>query len=560
LNYKVSPNPNFLFDLMMASRLLPERKPELSAKCLGRAKRVMDKHRVTPHADDLLFTFGEPLAGVDGWAQAACGLMRSQREDGSWRFDADRKDTGIFKGYDYHILGPDDAAELGTCARNAYVLLRLARITGDQQSLAAGLRAMKFTERFTVPRAAQVWEVPVHSPDILAAADAVDAYLEAYGLTGDAAHLAQAQRWARAGLPFLYVWNTPDRPWLRYASIPVFGATWMRGSWIGRPVQWNGLRYAYALLKLAPHAASFPWHRVAEGVIRSAMHQQSTDEKDCALWPDAINARDGKKAAWTFAPRLILKGVYRLIGHDEEPATLVVRRGPTPLLVTARARFLNARDENSRVSFDVEFPADEPGQVLLCGLERPREVIVDGKPATELLASDPRGMHVLRFDRDGRHGVRLEGVRSQAVEMQAPTATAIAFNFSRGLQGWRAAHDLDPLQIENGLLATRTTGNDPYLIRNNTRVAGDSVRAITVRMAVTGGGRGQFFWSADGDPGFSEGASVHFAVTADGQMHDYKLAVGDHARWRGRTITAVRLDPTGGPAGAVVRIESIRAE
>lgn len=561
LGYKVAPRAEFCFDLLMASKVLPDLNPELSAKCLGRGTRVAEKAGFPPHTgEDMRFSFGDAMTGIESLAQAASGAMASQREDGSWRFDADRKDEGIFKGYDYNELGPDDAAELGTCARNAYTVLRLARITGDGEALAAGLRALTFMERFTVPRAAQVWEVPVHSPDILAASDAVEAYLEAWWLTGHAAHLAQARRWARAGLPFIYQWNPPDKPWLRRASIAVFGASWMKWSWIGRPVQWNGLRYAHALLKLTPHDASFPWQRVAEGIIRSAMYQQSTDEKDAALWPDSYGAVDGKKSGWIFAPRHILTGVYRLLGHDEEPSTLILRRGAVPLLVTSRARFDKASDSGSWVSFEVEFPSDEPGQVVICGIAKPTEVFVDGKPANEFLRSDERGLHVLRFSRDGRHSVRLGGIRSQPVAMLPRLATAIDFDFSRGAQGWLAAHDLEPLVTRDGALTTRSTGRDPYLIRPSVRVAADTVRAIKVRMAVSGGRHAQFFWATQEKPDFAEQRALHFTVTDDGQMRDYSIPVGNHAQWRGKTITGLRLDPAAGPPGSTIRIERITAE
>ena len=64
-------------------------------------------------------------------------------------------------------------------------------------------------EQFRVPRAAQVWEVPVHTPDILAAADAVDAYVEAYRFSRDPRWLRDAVTWARRGLPFVYFWDDP---------------------------------------------------------------------------------------------------------------------------------------------------------------------------------------------------------------------------------------------------------------------------------------------------------------------------------------------------------------
>jgi len=51
-------------------------------------------------------------------------------------------------------------------------------MTGERKALEAGLKALKAMKKFNVPRAAQVWEIPVHTPDILAASDAIDANIE----------------------------------------------------------------------------------------------------------------------------------------------------------------------------------------------------------------------------------------------------------------------------------------------------------------------------------------------------------------------------------------------
>ncbi len=45
------------------------------------------------------------------------------------------------------------------------MLLDYARLTGDPRALAAGLRTLDYMKRFCVPRGAQVWEVPLHTPD-----------------------------------------------------------------------------------------------------------------------------------------------------------------------------------------------------------------------------------------------------------------------------------------------------------------------------------------------------------------------------------------------------------
>src|SRR5262249_27524339 len=140
---------------------------------------------------------------------------------------------------------------LGICAPRAMTLLRYARITDETNALAAGERALAFMERFRVPRGAQTWECPMYEPDILAAAYAVRAYHDAYLVTGDARWLHDAVSWAESGLPFVYLWSLPDKPMMLGATIPVFGSTHYTHSWLGMPVQWCGLVYAYHVQHLA---------------------------------------------------------------------------------------------------------------------------------------------------------------------------------------------------------------------------------------------------------------------------------------------------------------------
>jgi len=92
-----------------------------------------------------------------------------------------------------------------------------------------------------VPRGAQTWEVPLHTPDILASAHLVRCYLYAYQLTGDADLLEQARYWAWTGVPFVYLEQPVPGDVGLYATIPVFGATQWVASWLGKPVQWCGL-------------------------------------------------------------------------------------------------------------------------------------------------------------------------------------------------------------------------------------------------------------------------------------------------------------------------------
>ncbi|MCR4414185.1 MAG: hypothetical protein NUV77_17350, partial [Thermoguttaceae bacterium] len=373
--------PSYIADLLIGEILSPD--PALRRACRERADEVARLIGIEPRLDAMRFP-GRFDHGV-AHPTSAAALLAGRSDDGSWRFDADLQAGPPFVGMDYYELGPDDAVEVGTCARKAFEVLRYARIAGDGETFGRMRKTLELMETFRVPRAAQVWEVPVHTPDILAAADAVDAYLEAYRFSGDARWLRDAVTWARRGLPFVYLWEDPEKPFLLGGSIPVFGATWYQGSWFARPVQWNGLRYAEALLKLADHDQSYPWRQIAQLLVHSAIHQQDAAGENAALWPDNISAIDSAKCPWVFAPRMILQSVLHLLGRDEEPNTVIVGQGRQRLHITSTARITDAAWDGKTCSFRATFPPGEEGIVLVSNVGRPTRVSI-GPPHPQPLS------------------------------------------------------------------------------------------------------------------------------------------------------------------------------
>lgn len=556
---------DYVYDLLKALTLLPQHAdaPKWRALVDRTVSRIS-----TPQAEDMQFEHGDPANSLSFLRARALELIQSQNPDGSWGFDADRRDQGVFKGYDYHQLGPPDAVELGTCARNAYEILRYARLSGSEEAYRAGAKTLEFMRRFTVPRAAQVWEVPVHTPDILAAADAVDAYLEGYWFSGDRRWLAEARRWARAGLPFVYVWNAPGKPWMRYGSIPVFGASLYMVSWFGNIVQWNGLRYAYALLKLceADKSASPLWRKVALGITRCAMYQQSTSGKNLALWPDSYHTITDVRAAWDFPPRQMLKNVYHFLGHEEEPRTVRLSSG---VRITSRAAKMQVRETADALRIVLHHPTGEVGSVLVSGVTRPASVTLNGQALPEAQRTFTREhswryspQHhalIIRVNTDAEVTIEIRGVRRAAVPTLPGPVTVLRFEFDEHTDGWDAANDLQPLEVDEGVLKVRSTGGDPYMIRPMCRFDGDAIRRIRIRLRGTGGRGGQFYWTTASSPGFDETKVVQFELPLDGAWHEVVLPVGDHPLWRGQTITAIRLDPGSAP-NTVVEIDWIRSE
>jgi hypothetical protein len=234
--------------------------------------------------DSIYFLTGRAQEWLNMRSSRAREIIAEQQPDGSFRY------KGEFRRG--HV---EDTAS-GYCATRAVELLEHARLTGDTASLQAGLKALEFIKHFRDPRGAQTWECPLHTPDILASAYLVRAYVRGYELTGKRDFLDRARAWAIAGLPFVYQWS--EEPTMAYATIAVFGATgWRAPNWMGLPVQWCGYDYAYALTMLAPLDHSMDWKRTATGILTTAEQMQYPSGQFAGCEPDSFNlvqqARNG---------------------------------------------------------------------------------------------------------------------------------------------------------------------------------------------------------------------------------------------------------------------------
>ena len=312
------------------------------------------------------FYFGEVEAGLDRLKEIVARWIETQEEDGSWRFHpiTDRAKT----------LGNEGDVVLGICATTAQLLLKHARVTGDAESLEIGVKGLKYMENFKVPRGAQTWECPLYAPDLLAAAHAVGAYVEAYEITKEKQYLEKAEQWAKAGLPFLYHWHLPDRPGMRFGSIPVFGATFYTHPWFGVPVQWNGLVYAYALQHLARHTSesrSQFWSKVAEGITISAMHQQWAEGELKGTYPDGFYGYCTEGRGPHINPEDIMVNLYTLRGLDPDISTGILRVQDSRIHVSSGARIDGlGYNDSDRLTFTLRYIQNETSYCIIAGYGR----------------------------------------------------------------------------------------------------------------------------------------------------------------------------------------------
>lgn len=179
----------------------------------------------------------------------------------------------------------------GYGAGDLVTALEGATLRADAEGTATALELLdKQTVLYanTVPRGAQTWEIPLHTPDILASGLLAKAYTLGFVLSGREDYLDQARYWAWTGVPFVYLVNPTEGVVGPYATIPVFGATGWQGSWFGRPVQWCGLVYASAMHQLSEYDPQGPWRQIASGITATGLGMVwSVDDVDRqGLLPD----------------------------------------------------------------------------------------------------------------------------------------------------------------------------------------------------------------------------------------------------------------------------------
>jgi len=387
--------PSDMVSLKLLGMSAPERKPEIE-RVLSEALGAMENKGRLGEPDYHIPQFQAPfyvgymeeaLAGLKAEIET---LMAEQVPSGAWEYDEqDRYNPP---------LGLNGTPLVGQTALNAKHLLRYAQMTGDAQAEAAGFKGLAAFEAMGhVPRGSQPWEVPLRTPDILAAGHAVGLYVQAYEMTGDESYLEKAAKWAEAGMPFVYTWGVDGLPMMEYGTIPIFGASAYINPWFAVPVQWNGLVYAYELLNLAEHDASGPWKQLADGILASGEIQQASDAGEPVRggYPDNWRLISNSRSDTVMLnPEEIVKVMYKQrdvegLGPNPDVRTTVIAGCPetssaaasdcSATRVTSLAEVTDAgpSDTSHLVKFRLTYPAGETTYVLVAGRGRPKKVTVN---------------------------------------------------------------------------------------------------------------------------------------------------------------------------------------
>ena len=270
----------------------------------------------------------------------------------------------------------------GLTAQVVAALLESAAYSGDTNLIAQALVKLRGLDKFrgTVPRGAQTWEVPLHTPDILASAHLVNAFTLGYELTGERPLLDSAIYWAWTGVPFVYLVNPTGQKVGPFSTIAVLGATdWKAPVWFGRPVQWCGMVYADALHHLAKHDVSFPWTKLADGITSAGLqHSWRANEADRAgLLPDYYELLIQQSAGPAINPATLGISAVRLYGHGPIFDRHVFRKAG--LMVNAPAAIQPLAESSKSVSFFTDGWRGEGSAVLISGFSRTPTVRINGE-------------------------------------------------------------------------------------------------------------------------------------------------------------------------------------
>ena len=262
----------------------------------------------------------------------------------------------------------------GQAATEVATILEAATLSGDRALIEKGLALLdKQTALYanTVPRGAQTWEVPLHTPDVLASAHLVNAYTLGYAISGRREHLEQARYWAWTGVPFVYLDNPTEGEIGPYATIAVLGATnWRAPVWFGLPVQWCGLVYASALHRLSEYDPDGPWETVARGITATGLQMTwpTEDEDRQGLLPDLFVLDSQHRDGPAINPGTVQATVPELF--DEGTLYAMKKLPTTGCFLHAPCAIRALRETDKRVTFTVDGWDARTFYVLLSGVHR----------------------------------------------------------------------------------------------------------------------------------------------------------------------------------------------
>jgi len=302
---------------------------------------------------------------------------------------------------------PDFASTLGADHCNGFTamtmeaLLQDAVLTGDEAAIASALAALdQVTKNYAgqVPRGAQPWEMPLHTPDIVAAARLVRCYVLGYQLSGNSAYLDQARYWAWTGVTMVYLTPPTAGPVGLYATIGVIGATnWTAPNWIGQPVQWCGLVYRSALEDLArvDEPQRGLWQQLAHGITLTGLQMCfpiDDPDKRGGLLPDYFLLKAQKSDGPAINPGTLQANLAEAYGKTP---MVTLTRLANGMLLHAPGEVVQEKSVDNITRLSVTAWPEEEYRILITRVPHaPAKVMWNGTAVTPEFLEDAHSMIV----------------------------------------------------------------------------------------------------------------------------------------------------------------------
>jgi len=304
----------------------------------------------------------------------------------------------------------------GLAGKDMVGILEGATLSADKELIDEALRLLdKQTALYanTVPRGAQTWEVPLHTPDILASAHMVKAYTLGYMISGRQEYLDQARYWAWTGVPFVYLQAPTSGRVGAYSTIAVLGATnWKAPLWLGRPVQWCGLVYCSALHLLSECDPDGPWDKIVRGITVTGLQMSwdRSDEQRQGLLPDFFYFIAQIAAGPAINPGTVQAHLAELYGKGKiYDVKKLPRRG---WFVHAPCTISDIREDQESVTLTADGWGDKQYYVLISGIEtEPGKVLVNPEKSRTLPPAETqfhREQKILIIALEGKSEIQIK--------------------------------------------------------------------------------------------------------------------------------------------------------
>ncbi len=129
--------------------------------------------------------------------------------------------------------------------------------------------------------------------------------------------------------------------------------------------------------------------------------------------------------------------------------------------------------------------------------------------------------------------------------------------FSDSALDWEPWNQLTGFEIRDGMLLTRSQGNDPYMASPEIDIPAIAMGDVQITMRVVADQptvEGAVYWHASSKPDFEPGLYQSFAVRADGEFHTYSVDIGGTGKlFIGDHLIRLRLDPVDTPGEIAIK-------